>query len=115
MISDSQILHDEIATLQLELTQLEERSQALQKDNAVLLQRWLDAKQNEVNLMNEANQFHQEMARRQMAWQNGQHDHSDATSQLSGNEHALGIPPSTRAMDGKVFQQAGRQTLNPNG
>jgi len=100
----AQILHDEIATLQLELGQVEERGQALQKDNAILLQRWLDAKQNEVNLMNEANQFHQEMAKRQSAWQNGQQDHPDAASQLSGNEEALGSPPSTRAMDGKASQ-----------
>ena len=108
-------MHDEIATLQLELGQVEERGQALQKDNAILLQRWLDAKQNEVNLMNEANQFHQEIAKHQMSWQNGQQDNSDAASQLSGNEEALGSPPSTRAMDGKAFLQAGKQTLNPNG
>jgi len=101
--------------LQLELGQVEERGQSLQKDNATLLQRWLDAKQNEVNLMNEANQFHQEMAKRQQGWQNGQQDHSDATSQQSGNEEALGNPPSTRAMDGKASLQAGKQTLNPNG
>jgi hypothetical protein len=62
--------------------------------------------------MNEANQFHQEMAKKQMALQNGQQDHTDAASQLSGNEDALGNPPPTRAMDGKP---AGKQTLNPNG
>jgi len=65
--------------------------------------------------MNEANQFHQEIAKRQMIWQNGQQDQSDVASQLSGNEEALGNPPSTRAMDGKAFLQAGKQTLNPNG
>ncbi|KAJ2928788.1 hypothetical protein H1R20_g8345, partial [Candolleomyces eurysporus] len=48
-----QILHDEISTLQLELGQIEERNQTLSKDNAKLLQRWLDAKQTEANKMNE--------------------------------------------------------------
>jgi len=115
----AQILHDEISTLQLELGQVEERNQALSKDNAVLLQRWLDSKQNEANLMNEANQFHSEMKSRRdtiQKWQNGQPDFSDSASLRSGNEEALGNPPSTRAMDGKASShQAGRQTLNPNG
>jgi len=112
----AQILHDEIATLQLELGQIEERNQALSKDNAVLLQRWLDAKQNEANLMNEANQLHHQMSDANVinTWRNGQ-DNSDSASQVSGNEEALGNPPPTRAMDGKAFLQAGKQILNPNG
>ena len=56
-----QILHDEINTLQLELGQIEERSAILTKDNAKLLQRWLDAKQAEANKMNEANDFYEDM------------------------------------------------------
>ncbi|KAF8649872.1 hypothetical protein AX16_005634 [Volvariella volvacea WC 439] len=56
-----QILHDEISTLQLELGQIEERNQNLTKDNAKLLQRWLDAKQAEANRMNEANEFYEDM------------------------------------------------------
>lgn len=52
----AQVLHDEISTLQLELTQIEERNATLKKDNAKLLERWLDAKQGEVNSMNEANE-----------------------------------------------------------
>ncbi len=113
-----QVLHDEIDTLRLELGQIEERNQALSKDNAVLLQRWLDAKQNEANLMNEANQFHSEMRERRetmQQFQNGHEGNSDAVSIQSGNEEALGNPPTTRAMDGKAFLQAGKQTLNPNG
>ncbi|KAF9455435.1 autophagy-related protein 16, partial [Collybia nuda] len=46
-----QILHDEISTFQLELGQIEERNSTLTKDNAKLLQRWLDAKQAEANKM----------------------------------------------------------------
>ncbi|KAK0465349.1 ATG16-domain-containing protein [Desarmillaria tabescens] len=59
-----QILHDEISTLQLELGQIEERNQTLIKDNAKLLQRWLDAKQAEANKMNEANEFYENMRSR---------------------------------------------------
>jgi autophagy-related protein 16-1 len=113
----SQVLHDEIDTLRLELGQIEERNQALSKDNAVLLQRWLDAKQNEANLMNEANQFHSEMKARRDTLQgpNGHQSSHDGLSPQSGNGEALGNPPPTRAMDGKAFLQAGKQTLNPNG
>ncbi|THH02901.1 hypothetical protein EW026_g99 [Hermanssonia centrifuga] len=70
----AQILHDEINTLQLELSQIEERNQTLTKDNAKLLQRWLDAKQAEVNKMNEANEFYEDMQSRKQAvmnWQTG--------------------------------------------
>ncbi|KAF8633956.1 hypothetical protein AX15_001138 [Amanita polypyramis BW_CC] len=69
-----QILHDEISTLQLELGQIEERNQLMQKDNAKLLQRWLDAKQVEANKMNEANEFYETMRSRHQAvlnWRNG--------------------------------------------
>ncbi|KAI0728665.1 ATG16-domain-containing protein [Fomitopsis betulina] len=63
----AQILHDEINTLQLELTQIEERNSILTKDNAKLLQRWLDAKQAEVNKMNAANDFYEDMQSRRQA------------------------------------------------
>lgn len=64
---NSKILHDEINTLQLELTQIEERNSILTKDNAKLLQRWLDAKQAEVNKMNAANDFYEDMQSRRQA------------------------------------------------
>ncbi|KAG1844982.1 hypothetical protein F4604DRAFT_664484 [Suillus subluteus] len=38
----AQVLHDEINTLQLELSQIDERNQTLTKDNAKLLQQWLE-------------------------------------------------------------------------
>ncbi|RDB28664.1 Protein tipD [Hypsizygus marmoreus] len=69
-----QILHDEINTLQLELGQIEERNVTLTKDNAKLLQRWLDAKQAEANKMNEANQFYENMRSKHQAvlsWRDG--------------------------------------------
>ncbi|TEB39161.1 autophagy protein 16 [Coprinellus micaceus] len=62
-----QILHDEISTLQLELGQIEERNQTLTRDNAKLLQRWLDTKQAEANKMNEANEYYEEMKTRHQA------------------------------------------------
>jgi autophagy-related protein 16 len=74
-----QILHDEINTLQLELGQLDERNQVLTKDNAKLLQRWLDTKQSEVNQLNEANDFYEEMRSQKQAvlsWRDGPPDPS---------------------------------------
>ena len=64
ILLSTQILHDEISTTLLELSQVEERNQVLAKDNAKLLQRWLDAKQAEANRMNEANEFYENMRTR---------------------------------------------------
>lgn len=69
-----QILSDEISTSLLELGQIEERNQTLAKDNAKLLQRWLDAKQAEANRMNEANEFYENMRSRHetvLSWREG--------------------------------------------
>jgi len=58
----------------LELGQIEERNQTLAKDNAKLLQRWLDAKQAEANRMNEANEFYENMRSRHetvLSWREG--------------------------------------------
>lgn len=84
----TQILHDEISTLQLELGQIEDRNSTLQKDNAKLLQRWLDAKQAEANKMNEANQFYETLR--------SQHDNvlswrDDATPGVGPNSLGLGF------------------------
>ncbi|KAG6831263.1 hypothetical protein H0H92_011773 [Tricholoma furcatifolium] len=80
-----QILHDEISTLQLELGQIEERNTTLTKDNAKLLQRWLDAKQAEANKMNEANQFYENMRSKHQAvlnWRDGSEGRSGLDSAL---------------------------------
>lgn len=93
-----EVLHDEINTLQLELGQIEERNQILTKDNAKLLQRWLDAKQADANKMNEANEFYENMRTQHQAvlnWRDGTSDdlvgpnNVDSASQDSvlGNEN----------------------------
>ena len=48
-----QILQDELATLSLELSQIEARNEDLKKDNASLLQRWLDRMNEEAEKMND--------------------------------------------------------------
>ncbi|GBE78180.1 ATG16-domain-containing protein [Sparassis latifolia] len=83
----AQILHDEINTLQLELGQIEERNQTLTKDNAKLLQRWLDAKQAEVNKMNAANDFYEDMQSQHQAVLNWRSD--------SGHSEDRPDPPSS--------------------
>ena len=58
----------------MELGQVEDRNQTLTKDNAKLLQRWLDAKQVEANRMNEANEFYENMRSRHdtvLSWRDG--------------------------------------------
>jgi autophagy-related protein 16 len=128
--TSSQILHDEISTLQLELGQIEERNSVLQKDNAKLLQRWLDAKQAEATKMNEANQFYENMRSRHQAvlsWRNGSdgdggqgdtgilHNGADTgsqTSSISGKGVANDTIPPPPTKDGSPDPA---QDLTPNG
>lgn len=128
-----QVLHDEINTLQLELGQLEERNGILSKDNAKLLQRWLDAKQSEANRLNEANDFYEDMRSRHQAvlsWRDGSgkpggsstanDDNTDVRSVthtpiLSGNGHANGEQTTTQTTDGTKFPPETGNTLSPNG
>ncbi|KAA1468619.1 ATG16-domain-containing protein [Dentipellis sp. KUC8613] len=125
----AQILHDEISTLQLELGQIEERNQNLTRDNAKLLQRWLDAKQTEANKMNEANEFYEDMRTRHEAvlnWRDGSEsvsntgDNADAQSvsqhsNLSGNGSANGEGLTTGTKDGTRSQPEKGVNLTPNG
>jgi len=120
-----QILHDEISTALLELGQVEDRNQTLTKDNAKLLQRWLDAKQVEANRMNEANQFYENMRSKHdtvLSWREGSGPDavgsaptSDSNFPLSGkgsgDHQAMGVmtkngllSPTSKAVD-----------LTPNG
>lgn len=113
-----QVLHDEISTLQLELGQIEERNQNLTRDNAKLLQRWLDAKQAEVNRMNEANDFYEDLRTRHQAASNSEAaaspgDHADAQA-TSGNGSVNGEEVTAGTKDGTRFQQKG-VNLTPNG
>ncbi|OCH96629.1 ATG16-domain-containing protein [Obba rivulosa] len=122
----AQILHDEISTLQLELSQIEERNQTLTKDNAKLLQRWLDAKQAEVNKMNDANDFYEDMhSRRQAAMSsqtasgNGTDDKSDVQSvsqdSASGKGDQTKESGSTGKKDGTPSPRETGVNLTPNG
>lgn len=119
-----QILHDEISTLQLELTQIEERNMALTKDNAKLLQRWLDAKQAEVNRMNEANEFYEELktkrdvvAKHSPPVENGDNGEDKSTTEapVSGNGEEKKDPWAAMTMDGTPSQAETGLSLTPNG
>ena len=115
-----QVLHDEISTLQLELGQIEERNQNLTRDNAKLLQRWLDAKQAEVNRMNEANDFYEDLRTRHQASGNwpeaaaSSGDHTDVQA-TSGNGSVNGEEAAAGTKDGTRFQQEKGVNLTPNG
>jgi autophagy-related protein 16 len=120
---EPQVLHDEISTLQLELGQIDERNQNLTRDNAKLLQRWLDAKQAEVNRMNEANDFYEDMRTRHQASSNSREapdatantgDHPDSQA-ASGNGSVNGEEVAAGTKDGTRFQQEKGVNLTPNG
>ncbi|KAF8167894.1 ATG16-domain-containing protein [Crassisporium funariophilum] len=103
--STIQMLHDEISTALLELSQIEERNQTLLKDNAKLLQRWLDAKQVEANRMNEANEFYENMRSRHetvLSWRDG-----------SGSEAGVGTNTGTVSDSNHVLPLSGKEFENP--
>ena len=129
-----QILHDEINTLQLELGQIEERNATLTKDNAKLLQRWLDAKQAEANKMNEANDFYEDMRSKHqnvLNWRDG--SQGDASSvnntnnkdtesrsvsqggSVSGNGSANEDGTTASTKDGTLSPAKAVVDLTPNG
>ncbi|KZT61830.1 autophagy protein 16, partial [Calocera cornea HHB12733] len=56
-----QELSDDNTALSLELTHTAARNDSLKRDNASLLQRWLDAKNDEAQRVNDANGFWEEM------------------------------------------------------
>ncbi|KDN45981.1 hypothetical protein RSAG8_04488, partial [Rhizoctonia solani AG-8 WAC10335] len=117
-----QVLIDEAQTHQLELSQIEQRNEELKKDNAGLLQRWLDHMNrwldhmnDAANKMNHANSFYTEL--RTAGW--ASQPDSTATSELgddivdvkaehlsaSGKDERNGAPSSSPNM----------LQLNPNG
>jgi autophagy-related protein 16-1 len=98
-LSTLQILHDEINTLQLELGQIEERNQTLGRDNAKLLQRWLDAKQAEANKMNEANEFYENMR-------------SQRETVLNWRGETTGSADGTKSADSVSQRSSGNGDLN---
>lgn len=125
---DVKILHDEISTLQLELGQIEERNQTLIKDNAKLLQRWLDAKQAEANKMNEANELYENMRTRNkdvstwrdktlgaetLSTSNGADSSSQTSESGNGEAHEEAIPAETK--DGTPSHTEKSLDPTPNG
>jgi len=113
----AQILHDEIATLTLELNQLELRNADLRKDNASLLSRWIDKMNLEAEKVNEANLLYQDMKSKHETTSTTVQKplkSSDASLQ-SGNGVANGTSRSTKSP--LTGSQSTNQTpnLNPNG
>ncbi|KAG9128110.1 hypothetical protein FRC07_004726 [Ceratobasidium sp. 392] len=110
-----QTLIDDAQTHQLEISQVEARNEELKKDNAGLLQRWLDHMNEAANKMNHANTFYTELRTAGWTSQAG----STATSELdddivdvngdqlsaSGKEERNGVPSNAPNM----------LQLNPNG
>ncbi|CCM02796.1 uncharacterized protein FIBRA_04907 [Fibroporia radiculosa] len=119
----AQILHDEINTLQLELSQIEERNSQLGKDNAKLLQRWLDAKQAEVNKMNEANEFYEDMQSRRQEVTNSTPDSGASAEENaevqslseSGNEEEKEESGAATTKDGTPSPPETGVSQTPNG
>jgi len=59
-----QTLNDDVHMLNLEYTTMEEQKEELRKDNATLLQRWIDRMNSEADKMNDANAFYEDMQTR---------------------------------------------------
>lgn len=85
-----QLLQDELSALSLELNQVEIRNEDLKRDNASLLQRWLDRMNDEAEKMNEGNQFLQEVdvKRKAGAVNASEEDFSSAIVMEKGKEKA---------------------------
>lgn len=115
----------------LELGQVEERNQNLAKDNAKLLQRWLDAKQAEANRMNEANEFYETMRSRRdtvLSWRDDS-ENGDAkpapdaatspgsSRPTSGSGKGSGSPQSQLATtkNGPLSPASKKMDQTPNG
>ena len=100
----------------MELGQIEERNNTLTKDNAKLLQRWLDAKQAEANKMNEANEFYEDMRTRRQTNHDGDTT-GDSTSSVpvSGNGEGTNSNMSTEMKDGTLSPTLKSLVPTPNG
>ena len=109
----------------MELGQIEERNATLTKDNAKLLQRWLDAKQAEAHKMNEANQFYENMRSKHQAvlnWRDGSEGDSQSragTDAGSDTKSGKGEPHeadhSTAMKDGLPSLILNPLEVTPNG
>ncbi len=90
-------MQDESASLNLELSQLEQKCDNLQTDNAELLSRWIEAKQEMADAVNEMNDLatHNKVARPEAQMK-------DVTIQGQGEDGAMeegtgdgGAPPAS--------------------
>ncbi|CAE6431404.1 unnamed protein product [Rhizoctonia solani] len=110
-----QVLIDEAQTHQLELSQIEQRNEVLKKDNAGLLQRWLDHMNDAANKMNHANAFYTEL--RTAGW--ASQPDSTATSELG--DDIVDVTAEHLSASGKVERNGVPSSspnmlqLNPNG
>ncbi|CAE6477726.1 hypothetical protein RSOLAG22IIIB_01267 [Rhizoctonia solani] len=110
-----QVLIDEAQTHQLELSQIEQRNEELKKDNAGLLQRWLDHMNDAANKMNHANAFYTEL--RTAGW--ASQPDSTATSELG--DDIVDVTAEHLSASGKVERNGAPSSspnmlqLNPNG
>jgi hypothetical protein len=119
-----QELTDEFNLLNLEFTQVEEQKENLKKDNATLVQRWID-KQNSIgDLLNERNeQWYEDMRTRQgdgsvqIRTRPSQDSLASSASFVSGNGARPFQAPMGREHDQKGVGQAtkGGLLLSPNG
>ena len=102
---------------------MEERNQNLAKDNAKLLQRWLDAKQVEANRMNEANEFYETMRSRRdtvLSWRDSQNGEapdgiSNRPTSESGKGLAGSLGPIATTKNGALSPAAKKVDQTPNG
>lgn len=110
-----QVLIDEGQTHQLELSQIEQRNEELKKDNAGLLQRWLDHMNEAANKMNHANAYYSEL--RTVGWTS--QPGSNATSELG--DDIVDVTAEQLSASGKEERNGAPSTspnmlqLNPNG
>jgi autophagy-related protein 16-1 len=119
-------LTDEFQLLHLEFTQVEQQKDNLKKDNATLVQRWID-KQNTIgDVLNERNdawyedlhsrQQQGDMAGNGVRTKPSQESLASSISFVSGNGSRPFQPPMGRDQDRKgVDQTRGGLLLNPNG
>ncbi|KAF8527854.1 ATG16-domain-containing protein [Hysterangium stoloniferum] len=107
------ILHDELATAELELGQLQLRNESLMKDNASLLQRWLDSKNLEAERLNDANLFYDQIAEMK-AGANLRQIHSSENLE-SGNGRVNGNSRTTATATGVAPPTQETVHLIPNG
>lgn len=72
----------------------------MNKDNAKLLQRWLDAKQAEANKLNEANEFYEDLRTKHenvLNWRDASHGDSGSNANHNADTRSL----SQGSMSGK--------------